>query len=281
MKTKEVIQYYHKKWFNVGDYVKLLTQHLRSIVRNKVKKVNIEDFNNDAADILRDTILGIAEEGKKRPGKTFDENGMHVYDIEVLNITIGDNEISYYLKDYQKDVVKQNMSINKAKKELELTKETEDIKRQILNESFETDKIRLDINKQKTEFNNTLELYNAKSVKEKQLILDEIRKMTLEIEKLNDQHDIDVIKEKSKIRTTEYESQMKAIQPKLIEAIITLGGVKTAEMLAKNLKEQGGNWTDIFRKGGIEGLLETVKGTDLENTIKSLITNIEPKNTEK
>jgi len=60
----------NKKWFNVSNYVKLMTQHLRSIVRNRVKKINIEEFNNDAADTLRDTILGPAEEGKKRLGKT-------------------------------------------------------------------------------------------------------------------------------------------------------------------------------------------------------------------
>jgi len=269
-----------KKWFNVGDYVKLLTQHLRSIVRNKVKKVTIEDFNNNAADILRDTILGVAEEGKKRPGKTFEENGMQVYDIEVLNITIGDSEISYFLKDYQKEVVKQNMNINKIKKELELTHESEDIKRKILNESFETDKVRSEITKQKTELSNSLELSNVKAKKTKQTILDEISKMSLEIVKLNDQHEIDVDKEKSEIRTTEYEAQMKSIQPKLIEAMITLGGVKTTEMLAKNLKAQGGDWTDIFRKGGIEGLLETVKGTELETTIKSLMNKIKPESTE-
>ena len=205
---------------------------------------------------------------------------MQVYDIEVLNVTIGDNEISYYLKDYQKDVVKQNMNINKIKKELELTKESEDIKRQILNESFETEKVRLEINIKKTDATNSLELSNAKAKKAKQIVLDEIRKMELEITKLNDQHEIDVDKEKSEIRTAEYEAQMSAIQPKLIEAMITLGGVKTTEMLAKNLKEQGGNWTDIFRKGGIEGLLETVKGTELESTMKSLMVKIKPENPE-
>ena len=64
---------------------------------------------------------------------------------------------------------------------------------------------------------------------------------------------------------------MAAIQPRLIEAMITLGGVKTTEILAKNLKEQGGNWTDIFKKGGIEGLLETVKGTPLYDNLMAVI----------
>ena len=257
----------NKKWFNVANYVKLMTQHLRSIVRNKVKKINIEDFNNDAADILRDTILGTAEEGKKRLGKTFAENGMHVYDIEVLNITIGDNEISYYLKDYQKHIVQQNLQINKLQKDLDNTKKEEEINRQALEERAKTDEIRIKINKAKIESNNEIELLKANAEKEKQLVLDEISKMVLEIQKLNDEQKIAVETGKSEIRASEYEREMAAIQPRLIEAMITLGGVKTTEILAKNLKEQGGNWTDIFRQGGIDGLLATIKGTPLYDNL--------------
>ena len=251
----------NKKWFNVANYVKLMTQHLRSIVRNKVKKINIEDFNNDAADILRDTILGTAEEGKKRLGKTFAENGMHVYDIEVLNITIGDNEISYYLKDYQKHIVQQNLQINKLQKDLDNTKKEEEINRQALEERAKTDEIRIKINKAKIESNNEIELLKANAEKEKQLVLDEISKMVLEIQKLNDEQKIAVETGKSEIRASEYEREMAAIQPRLIEAMITLGGVKTTEILAKNLKEQGGNWTDIFRQGGIGGRVGHHAGT--------------------
>lgn len=265
----------NKKWFNVANYVKLMTQHLRSLVRNKVKKVTIEEFNDNAADILRDTILGVAEEGKKRTGKTFDENGMNVYDIEVLDITIGDSDISYYLKDYQKHVVKENLKMNKIKTDLENTKTEEGIIRDILNEKAKTDDVRSKINKTKIELNNELDLLRINADKEKQEILDEISLMALEIQKLNDEQEINIREKKSAIRTTEYEKQMSSIQPKLIEAMITLGGVKTTEMLAKNLKEQGGNWTDIFRKGGAEGLLETVKGTPLYDNLMALMTKKE------
>jgi major vault protein len=261
----------NKKWFNVSNYVKLMTQHLRSLVRNKVKKITIEDFNNDAADILRDAILGTAEEGKKRTGKTFDENGMNVYDIEVLNITIGDSDISYYLKDYQKHVVKENLKMNKIKTDLENTKVEEGIIRDILNEKSKTDDVRLTINKNKIEANNAAELLRVNAEKEKQGVIDEISLMALEIQKLHDEQEINVREQKSAIRTAEYEKQMASIQPKLIEAMITLGGVKTTEILAKNLKEQGGNWTDIFRKGGAEGLLETVKGTPLYDNLMAFM----------
>lgn len=261
----------NKKWFNVANYVKLMTQHLRSIVRNKVKKVTIEEFNDNAADILRDTILGSAEEGKKRPGKTFDENGMHVYDIEVLGVIIGDSEISYYLKDYQKHIVQQNLKMNKIQKDFDNTKKEEEIKRGILEEVQKTDDIRISINKAKIESNNEIDLIKTKAEKEKQTLLDEISKMVLEIEKLNDEHKVNMSKEKSEIRIKEYEKQMASIQPKLIEAMITLGGVKTTEILAKNLKEQSNPITDIFKRGGIDGLLETIKGTPLYDNLMELM----------
>lgn len=270
----------NKKWFSVANYVKLMTQHLRSIVRNRVKKINIEEFNNDAADILRDTILGQADEGKKRPGKIFTENGMQVYDIEVLGISIGDDDISFYLKDFQKHVVKKNMEINKLKKEFDNTKEEERIKREILNEKFKTDKISADILLQKRIESNKLDMLDVNSKKEKQLIVDEINNMLLEYNKIKDAHEIEVDKEKSNIRILEYEKQMGAIQPKLIEAMITLGGVKTTQILAENLKQQGGDWTDVFRKGGIDGFLDTIKGTPMYDNVVSIFKQITPKSEE-
>ena len=57
-------------WFKVSDYVKLLTQHMRSLIRNVVKKKTVQDFNDNATDIIRDVILGESKEGK-RTGRLF------------------------------------------------------------------------------------------------------------------------------------------------------------------------------------------------------------------
>ncbi|HNI45998.1 MAG TPA: hypothetical protein PK230_14945, partial [Chitinophagales bacterium] len=43
------------KWFNVENYVKFLTDHLRSVIRNAVKKINIMDFYANGISIIRDT----------------------------------------------------------------------------------------------------------------------------------------------------------------------------------------------------------------------------------
>ena len=59
------------------------------------------------------------------------------------------------------------------------------------------------------------------------IVVDEISEMSLAINKLSGEQKMNLEKEKSEIRTKEYERQMASIQPKLIEAMITLGGVKT------------------------------------------------------
>lgn len=273
----------NKKWFNVSNYVKLMTQHLRSVVRNKVKKETIENFNNNAADILRDTILGVAEEAKKRPGKIFDENGMKIYDIEILDIEIGDREISDQLKEYQKHIVRQDLSINKLKRQLKDTTEQENIARKILDEKSltltkKTEHEKANIEREhelemlKVDNEKEYELKEASNEKEKQEILKDIDGLILEMKKLNDQQKINTEKELTDIRTAEYEKQMAAIQPRLIEAMITLGGVKTTEALAKNLKAQQGNgFGALFQKGGMDGLLKTIEGTPLYDNLMKVI----------
>lgn len=53
---------------------------------------NIQDFYGKQTDILRDIVLGPASD-KAMPGLRFEENGMRVYDLDVLDVSIkGDLE---------------------------------------------------------------------------------------------------------------------------------------------------------------------------------------------
>lgn len=261
---------YSRKWFNVSDYVKLMTQHLRSIIRNRVKKENIEEFNDNAADMIRNSILGEQDSDGKRTGRLFSENGMKVYDLEVLNIEIGDNRIEERLREYQKEVVFKNLDIKKLEKESEFHKRTNELKRQKLEEVKKTEEIENDMTVYRITEQTTQEKLKREGDAENQKIFDEIEKMAIEIKTLKDEKQINKLKEESDIRTKEHERKMAAIQPRLIESMITLGGVKTTEVLAKNLKEQGGNLTSIFQKGGFEGLLETVKGTPIYDNLSKI-----------
>lgn len=116
------------KWFAVENYVKFLCDHVRSILRGKVRRIRVEDFYNNSTDILRDIILGKSVEGQGRPGMVFKENGMRVFDVEVLKVELPDERIRTLLDTAQHDVVKTNVEISNLKRNLESAKQKESIK---------------------------------------------------------------------------------------------------------------------------------------------------------
>jgi major vault protein len=119
-------------WFNVENYVKFLTDHMRSFVRNAVKKHDIMAFYANGIDILRDTVLGkeLSKDGK-RQGRIFEENGMRIYDVEVLDIRLSDATLESLLVQSQQDVVKQTLRIEAEKRKLTFTQESEQISQSI------------------------------------------------------------------------------------------------------------------------------------------------------
>ncbi|MCB9701482.1 MAG: hypothetical protein H6711_06305 [Myxococcales bacterium] len=119
------------RWFEVENYVKFLTDHLRSLIRSAVKQEGIERFYADAAGFVRDVVLGKIGEDGKRPGRRFGENGMRIYDVEVLDVQIGDKTIAGLLVDAQHAVVQQTLALAEGQRKLHYTRENEAISREI------------------------------------------------------------------------------------------------------------------------------------------------------
>jgi len=273
---------FSKKWFNVSDYVKLLSQHMRSLVRNAVKKINIEEFNDNATDIIRDTILGDKEsKDGERSGRLFNENGMNIYDVEVLNLSIGDVSISEMLVNNQHDTVEQNLKIAKLQKNLEYTKKEEGIKRHELEEKLVTSNKETEVElkelqnevsvKSETQKSqDKLNKFKLSSESENQKVIDGINAAALKRTQANEELKTSIEKERTEIKTKSLEAAMTAIQPKLIEALIVNGNSKLADTLAKNLKSQKGG---MFGggKGGFKEILDTIKGSPLEAIFGDII----------
>jgi major vault protein len=118
------------KWFEVENYVKYLTDHVRSVLKGTVKKQNIEQFYAGAVDIIRDTILGKQVEKNERPGMTFKENGMRVTDVEVLEVKITDQTVAGLLAQAQHNVVKGNIELAQAARDLDVARQQEEFTRQ-------------------------------------------------------------------------------------------------------------------------------------------------------
>ncbi len=135
-----------EKWFDVENYVKFLTDHMRSFVRNIAKKHSIMDFYNNGIEIIRDAILGKSDAEGKRKGRLFEENGMRIYDVEFLgNIKLMDLGMESLLIASQQDVIKQNLRIATEKRKLEFTQESEIIVQGINDSQAETKKKLLEI----------------------------------------------------------------------------------------------------------------------------------------
>ena len=269
------------KWFNVSDYVKLLCQHMRSLVRNAVKKITIEEFNNNATDIIRDTILGESSE-KGRTGREFSENGMKVYDVEVLNLNIGDHDISEMLVANQHNTVSQNLKIVQLEKELEYTRKRESLKRKELDEKLITSNKETEVALKQLANENSVEsteqtlaekLEKARLAAEadNQKTLDAVAGAKLKRDKAVEDVRTGIEKDRSNIKVNEVEKQMAAVSPKLIEALITQGNTKLADTLAKNLKSHRSGLNDLFAGGGFTEIMNTVKGSPLEKVFTDIL----------
>ncbi len=133
------------KWFDVENYVKFLCDHCRSVLKGQAQKLKVEDFDTNGVDIVRDTLIGTASQGGDRPGMLFEENGMKVVDVEVLGIEVVDSDIAKMLNDAQHEVVRSNIILHQAEKQLEVTKRQEEIARETEESKAATTKRRTEL----------------------------------------------------------------------------------------------------------------------------------------
>src|SRR5271170_5326855 len=121
----------HKdSWFSVENYVKYLCDHMRSVLKGAVKKLGVKEFIENSTAIVRDTVLGAKEDGKVRH-YFFEENGMDVYDVEVLGVTISDARIADLLKNAQQSAVQDAINLSVEERNLETTRKRTTIQTEV------------------------------------------------------------------------------------------------------------------------------------------------------
>jgi len=132
------------KFFAVENYVKFMTDHCRSLLRAVAKTKSIKDLMDQSSIIVRDTILGTkppagkSEEKIERPGLAFKENGMRIYDVEVLNTTIEDATVSRMILDSQNQAVKRTLTLTEKQQEQEQEKAIQAIEQALVAMQTET-----------------------------------------------------------------------------------------------------------------------------------------------
>lgn len=122
----------HKaRWFNHENYVGLLCDHLRSLVRGRARQLSLIELWPNIPSVIRDTILGERTEAG-RTGRLFEENGMRVTEVEVLTSEILDEEIAELLEGVQRESVSLVIGDGQASEHLRSQKLRHEIEREQL-----------------------------------------------------------------------------------------------------------------------------------------------------
>lgn len=276
-----------EQWFEVENYVKLLTDHLRSIIRHHVSRRGIESFYAYAVDVIREAILGvIPESGGARPGKLFTENFMRVYDVEVLNVKIDDVKIATQLSDLHTDAIETALKLSKQERLLTFTTRSEEINRQIAktkNDTVTNSYRLLEIELGAKSIVDQKRVGAEADIRATQLLrqVEEIpNRMAMVAADLDrqgaqDAQRLAITEAESKItndrvaaQTEEIVKRAGAISPALIEALTVFSDralvEKAATALAPMSAMQGVSVADL-----LEGML---RGTQLGNVMKELTT---------
>ena len=285
-------------WFNVDNYVKFLCDHMRSRIRSAVQRLGIEEFYGNHTPLLRDIILGTSPgKGEQRTGTSFPENGMRIYDVEVLGIDMQNNDVEKLLVAAQRSVIQNTLVLADERRKLSFVTETEDLKRQTELARAETQRATLELQaenaKRKLVLDLTLIANNAKQQSEQltaeaaanaaraannlaneqaaaavaalELQTTEARQES-EREHATALQALELAKLAAQVQATV--DKGKAIEPQFIAALQAFGDKALAEKLAEAMAPLaiiGGG-----KKGVAEIFNELLKGTVLGNQLATL-----------
>ena len=265
----------HKdQWFSVENYVKYLCDHMRSLLKGQLHKQGIKEVIQDTATLVRDIVLGPKVDGQKR-SRLFPENGMEVYDVEVLGVQISDAEIANLLNEGQMAAVESTIKLSMDEQKLENTRRTTAIQTEIAELETQARTAKEKLNQQlsaavsetaltQLEFNikQAVRVKEAEIEAEKQK--DVIAASVFDRRKMESEYDIGVEEE----RVGFFEKRMAAITPDLVQAMNTLGQTEFATKLAAAVAPLA-----ISEQQGLGTTLERIfKGTALETVLANVQT---------
>jgi len=222
------------RWFNVNDYVALLCDHLGSLVRAAVRRAPVDRFHAQSTDIIRTAILGERTE-QGRAGREFEENGMLVYDVEVLEVRILDEEIQTLLADAQWSAI--SSEVGRRREDLRLLDERakESVNRAVYETQRETLTAELALEAAKRE------LSSARAEGERLQVLARAKQQaealalssTAESEAAARRVAVD--RSRLEMRAQAFKEQMAALHPELIATLKALGNQQLAAALTEHL----------------------------------------------
>lgn len=269
------------KWFNVENYVKFLVDHMRSVLINAIKREGIEHFYDNAITIIRDTVLGVSNEAGKRPGRLFAENGMFIYDVEVLEVSIEDAKIAELLVDTQHTKVRQELALAAEKRHQVITEQRETISQKVSQAQAKTKHVQLDLEMEavtkqqdlslaKIEADVAAQQRKLEAQLAEQSPLDQINQAELARQKAKSDLAVEVAQQKLAQQLEQLKAEVEAVvnkaeavSPELIAALQAFSDKALAEKMAESMAPLailgGKSVADVFS--------QLLQGTVLEKVL--------------
>jgi len=248
-------------WFNVKDYVALLCDHAGSLLRAAARACSIETFYQNGTEVLRTAILGEKHEGEPRPGRHFEENGMWIYDLEVLDMRILDPEVQVLLAGAQKNAIVAEVTRRQELLRLDTEKLKEQVRRTICEEQSTTMKTE----RERVEKKREVDLATAEAAAAVSGVADAARLLSKERENELERKMLDA-------RVAAFRDQMSALAPELVATLKTLGHQQLAIELSKNASPLailgGESVTDVVTR--LLGALPLGADSNVKNVVKSV-----------
>ncbi|CAN5258921.1 hypothetical protein BH09MYX1_BH09MYX1_60940 [soil metagenome] len=227
------------RFFHVKDYVALLCDHAGSILRGAVRASSLETFYRSSTEILRGAILGEKVGTEPRSGRSFDENGMWIYDVEVLGVRILDPEVNELIGDAQKNAIVADVNRRQEMLRLDTERLKEEVSRALYEAQIDTLVKAVEHEEKRRAFalaqtesalrvESTTRVERARVEAEAYTVAASARSDALARE-----HEIERLQLDSRVAA--FKEQMTAIHPELVATLKTLGHQKLAAELSKNV----------------------------------------------
>lgn len=282
---------YKEKWFSVENYVKYLCDRQRSLLKKEIKKYSIEEFYANATDIVRNIAINYnpnteaceSVDSNIPPGRFFRENGMLVYDTEVLQVGV-EKSVACILEGHQMEMISKSLELSNAEKQMQVkTKLAEYEKKQIdLDNNNKLHRLELNLNyelaqleKESSLNKERIAMNEAKVQAEADLqkVMDAIHDAKLERAKKDDEAKIETEKklaEIDKARQEAYAATVKTIMESIDEELIAaLTSNANANML-ETVTEAMAPYAIANGESVAEVTNKLLRGTTLEGVIDNL-----------
>jgi hypothetical protein len=263
-------------------------------LKREAKLHTIEEFYENASDIVRKVALNISDEETNkeietdcgREGRFFKENGMLVHDVEVLSVTV-EEDVEDIIDAHQKRMIEKSLELSNANKEIEVVTKLAEVDKTKADLEYNTKLYGLDLNnklsKEKIKKDEEIKRIEeaselaAKTAEQKlQTLMDAIQKSELARQKAKTDAEIAHQKEidnleivKQRAYTDAVKKVVDSISPDLIAAMVSTSNAELLSSVAESMSPyamaNGESVADVTNK--------LLRGTSLEGLVENLTVN--------